>query len=592
MLTQTLNIRNNTHYFCPSGSRLINSVINPSTERYKSLRVQGYNQRLYYEYTYCKSKNYPVFSYTLTYNNKSLPMFYGNAVHDYNDIRYFFRESGFDKHLLRHYGSVVKYFVASELGEGGISHQDSLSHNNKRAQRGKDNNPHYHVIFFVYNANDTRYPYIRINGKQFKTIVQRYWQGDAWRTKKPQEYKFGIAMNAKYNLGEITNGSAIRYNSKYVVKDVLQSRKDDSCLRSCEEYWNSVDGEYFITHHKLFWDDYFDRYVNDFASDVEYINGISDVFGGFHYEVADFSGMSENELYDAYVYIYGDRVNFDNLLTEHRDYIIDLEINRYKNRHRTKVKISNGIGLSALDKMVDGKIPMPVDSKKIKMQYADIYYYRKMYYDVEKDINGNSRYVINYKGIEFRKKNLLNELDKLQLKVRNCISLVSNSLELQDRFKEHYLKCSRDFYFENFDKNVVLLNFSDYLYINNIDNFIEKYAYYSKIYRNRLFRQFDDNFVPLSSYVAIDPISDYGRFIECRVYDEDYTDCFYDRQRHHRLHLYAEYIKHPYFQEIACLCGFFDCIQDFVDKLKDEKQRKDREERERVKANAYSCGLL
>ncbi len=63
--------------------------------------------------------------------------------------------------LLRKYGTTFKYFVGAQLGDG-------------KGERGFHNNPHYHVLFFLENANNDKFPYKKIDPKDFRHLVRMY----------------------------------------------------------------------------------------------------------------------------------------------------------------------------------------------------------------------------------------------------------------------------------------------------------------------------------------------------------------------------------------------------------------------------------
>lgn len=68
---------------------------------------------------------------------------------------------GFRKQLLRKFGTTFKYFIGAELGDG-------------KGERGMHNNPHYHALFFLEDAHNPKYPYIKILPEQFRHLVRMY----------------------------------------------------------------------------------------------------------------------------------------------------------------------------------------------------------------------------------------------------------------------------------------------------------------------------------------------------------------------------------------------------------------------------------
>lgn len=215
-----LRIQNHTNYFIPGKDRTHITVANPNSWSFGRSKVQGYEQRLYWEYKFTEKYGGQTFFFTLTYNDKALPHdhWLNRPCFDYEHLRDLF-EGGFRKQLLRKYGSTFKYFVGAELGEGAGS-------------RGMSNNPHYHVLFFVRSAQNFRYPYIKISEKEFTHLIRMYWQGfdqdNHWQDYRTAKY--GIAKPGKYGAVVTGRGNACFYCAKYCTKDA-HIRKSEYLLK-------------------------------------------------------------------------------------------------------------------------------------------------------------------------------------------------------------------------------------------------------------------------------------------------------------------------------------------------------------------------
>ena len=88
---------------------------------------------------------------------------------------------------LREYGSIFKYFIGAELGDG-------------KGERGMHNNPHYHVLFFVEPDPKGQFPYVKITPDDFRHLIKMYWQGFDETRDGFRDYrlaKFGIAREGR-----------------------------------------------------------------------------------------------------------------------------------------------------------------------------------------------------------------------------------------------------------------------------------------------------------------------------------------------------------------------------------------------------------
>ena len=194
-------------YFKADHSKCFLTVSSPDTQTSRYIKQEGYQARLYWQFRYCQENDGQTFFYTLTYNDSAIPTYLGRNCFDYEDLRDIFT-GGFRKMLLRKYGTTFKYFVGAELGEGA-------------GKRGMENNPHYHVLFFLEDAKNPEYPYEKITPEAFRSLVKLYWQGfDETVNGEFFDYrtaKYGIAKEGDY-CGLVLDFRAISYVSKYVTK--------------------------------------------------------------------------------------------------------------------------------------------------------------------------------------------------------------------------------------------------------------------------------------------------------------------------------------------------------------------------------------
>lgn len=216
-----INIVNKTNYFNPELTKVNLSLRSPETFSFKSNKQQGYEVRLYYEYLDTVKRGGQVFFYTLTYNDKSLPKYEGFNCFDYNDLVYLLN-GGFKKILNRRYNTRLRYFVGAELGEGA-------------GKRGFENNPHYHILFFLSPLNDN---YIPISPIQFRHYVRLYWQGFDQDIKfhSFKYAKFGIAKEGD-NYGKVLDYRACMYCAKYVTKDVSLQKFEYTLKARLRKRW-------------------------------------------------------------------------------------------------------------------------------------------------------------------------------------------------------------------------------------------------------------------------------------------------------------------------------------------------------------------
>ena len=157
---KSITLRNRTNYFNPDTTRVKVHFSSPDSYQSRQQKIEGYENRLYWQFKYCDEHNGQTFFYTLTYNDKSIPNAYGFHCFDYEHLRDLLT-GGLRKQLLRKYGTKFKYFIGAELGDG-------------KGSRGMHNNPHYHVLFFLESADNPKHPYKVISPKDFRHFIRMY----------------------------------------------------------------------------------------------------------------------------------------------------------------------------------------------------------------------------------------------------------------------------------------------------------------------------------------------------------------------------------------------------------------------------------
>ena len=368
-----LDIPNNSHYV-NGNSKTHFRLIHPNNFVSQKSKQTSYYVRLYFHWHHVRALGGLCYFYTLTYNDKALPYFQGIPCFNHNNLREFMRSSGFDKVLFRDYGFRLQYFVSCELGEG-------------KGKRGFDNNPHYHVIFFLIPDGKQNKPF---NSVVFRDLVRKYWCGPCHtpegRRISPYNYKYGIAMPGK-NHGLVESAAALRYVSKYVLKDAVYRKLRKSLIDAAKlDIYNRLckKSKAVELYYKYAYNPHL--FPLETPEVVECINRL-------------FGRLYRKEIFRLYV---------------------------------PKVFISQGVGLYSLKHVnSDGyTITIPIDSKKIVDVPIPLYCYRKMYYDIVKDAVGNNKYVLNSDGIALKVSRLDDELNKKVNEIYSLLPVYSNDFKL------------------------------------------------------------------------------------------------------------------------------------------------------------------
>lgn len=484
---QPLEFTNKTHYFIPDKDKPFIKCASPKSYRFRQNIIEGYETRLYYEFEQTKKQGGTTFFVTLTYNDRSVPNYLGFSCFDYNDLVYLVN-GGFKKQINRKFNCELKYFISAELGEG-------------KGKRGFENNPHYHVLFFVKPFSNGLVP----SPSQFLHLVKKYWQGfdeitDGWHNYKTtgkgivKEGKFGVVVNSF---------RALSYCSKYVLKDVR--------LRNNEEKIREI-----LT----------DNYYNQFSEINE----------------------------DVIKYV---------------SELVEDDIRIYRNRYCNKCRISNGVGVSALESIENKlcpKIPLPCKNG-YKSRTPCLYLYRKLFCDKVKDSIGNTIYVLNKDGIDYKLANLQSNIQSIKNKVISYKSLLLDKDFFNKVLNSDISTLSIDFdtFKESFD-NIV--------YESNI---CERYAVYKQIYEGRYFAFDKTGNDIFRTFPTIEPYNDYSKFLQPSYYFTDYLfDAAFDFLKSD-CQGYLSYDMHPFFYKYLVYFRLLDLFTDYLfvqnDKSLEEKAK-------------------
>ena len=528
-----MKILNNTHYF-NEFTKVYNIVPDTNTFRYQSSRRMGYFQRIYFEHLYTQKVGGDTFFYTLTYNNKSLPIFTiqdpqsGKNVIEhpafrYKDIRYV-TNGRLSKTLERKYGSRLRYFCACETGEG-------------KGTRGLGNNPHYHFIFFTQPLHDKdNNPiidgYKRISSHEFRKLLEELWLG-CNNFVRYKDAKFGIVQPGKFN-GVVSGTDAFKYVGKYVIKDAseVQFESDLSRYYFNEVVHRGITSDVFVDYYN-----YLTKYVGLDISFQEYVHNLE--IPAFHaWQRKD----PEHNTHSYYQYLLSCRNRFDDAKVFLMDILswfenhyvgayVDYRLSEYKREWSGKPRMSKSLGEYGLQFISDidsnPRITIPSGDKH-EIQYPCLFYIRKLYYDTRVcEYTGNILYVLSPLGKKLKKNQLYRSVNNYMFNVQQNVSYAlynklwksSGSLEDNsdlDAFVPldlyHDKKLVKSVSSETYKSDLsVLSNRSDYAFV------LRCYAVYKLVYE---FRNYPKGFMPVitSECNMSDVMKDYELFI-----DEDKT---------------------------------------------------------------------
>ena len=574
---KSITLRNRTNYFDPNKDKVQVTFSSPDSYQSRQIKIEGYETRLYWQYRYCDEHNGQTFFYTLTYNDNALPVHYGVNCFDYEDLRDLLT-GGFRKQLLRKYGTKFKYFIGAELGDG-------------KGSRGMHNNPHYHILFFLENAEDERYNYKKISPQEFRHLVRLYWQGFDEDTDGYRDYnsaKYGIAREGE-NLGKVKDFRACSYVAKYVCKDVKLKTAEKDIEKKLKfkfrkEYSNTEESyrDFFKTEIYALYNTPTNAKKSKWCfTDVELIRELlgQDAFDYAQGIIKDPVETMADESYMPYVV---QIIKNEGLWSKYSDFVeskiaprVQEGLNEWRNRYSNKCRISHGVGDYALEHIPDKLNPsIQVPSKRgFKNRPICMYYYRKLYCDVVKDSNGQNLYVLNQDGIDYKVANLPKRLTKLVNKCSSYFHLLQDNPQLYDEMRESDINTDVFWTFKEFTRKMKFILKND-----NLANILTRYAEYKLVYEDRFFSYQVDGVDRSVLFPPISIIDDYKRFLVPSFYTVPRNDlrltCFLEDIPEN----YLAYSEHPYFCRYIGLFGVLDMCADYFFIQKDDKSQKDAED--------------
>lgn len=586
---KSIRIQNRTKYFNPDTSRTHVRFSSSYSYQSRQIKVEGYETRLYWQYRYCDENDGQTFFYTLTYNDAHIPRHYGINCFDYEDLRNLLC-GGFRKMLLRKYGTIFKYFVGAELGDG-------------KGSRGMHNNPHYHILFFLEPANNPKFPYKKIDPRDFRHLVRLYWQGfdesiDGYRSYNDALY--GIAREGD-NLGKVSDFRACMYCAKYVCKDVKLKQTEAAVERYVRFKYSKEFRESENTYRDYFHTRIYELYnsplnskhtkwcfsdrelfeflcPNCLFSDTEYIElrrrlGIPPDF-------------MESMLPSFKEYV-PKVLSACNLWDDFFSYIrslVDLKVHEvlteYRNRYCNKCRISHGLGDYALNFISDPLNPsIQVPSKKgFKNRPIGMYYYRKLYTDTVKAPNGNNVYILNELGIQYKLYHLPQQIEKLASRAASFLDYVRSNSQLFENMRSSDINTEVFYHHSDFLRELKRILEND-----SIKNICIRYAEFKLVYEDRFFRVNCDRYTNAIIFPSINLYDDYKRFLVPTYYTTHWSDFALIDFLSSDCEGYLSYKEHEYF---ICYLGIFavlDMCSDYFFIQKDNKSQIESESRATIK---------
>lgn len=567
---KSLVLRNPTCYFDRDKDKVRVRVSSPAAYQSRVSKIEGYETRLYWQFKYCQEHDGQTFFYTLTYNDKNIPNHYGVNCFDYEDLRDLLI-NGFNKTLLRKYGTKFKYFIGAELGDG-------------KGKRGFHNNPHYHILFFLEpDSSDSAFPYQKISPIEFRHLLRLYWQGfdqdDVFVSFKDARY--GIVAEG-LNCGLVTDFRACMYCAKYVCKDVKLVEKEPDIKKVLTMRYKK-DLRYKESTYRGFWDKYKQEHnYRDDAKTFRFLvtRAYKDYEKRYNCDLSKHPIEFYQPLVVALCKKYGLWHRFYEYLDSLIEPLVKKGIDEWRNRFSNKCRISQGVGLYALDYIDDYLHPsIQVPGKKgMKYRPIGLYYYRKLYCNVLKDEKGSSLYYLNEKGIEYKSANLQNRIEKMVSKVSNYFDILLQSPDLFNEMRSSDVNTEVVFSYDGFVRgyNKVLDKF-------NLYDVLNRYAVYKLVYQDRFFPLEVYRGDDVSVFPRIDVRNDYEYFLLPSQYFLTRNDLLLTDFLESTPENYLPYSQHPYFLPLIGLFSVLDLCSDYFYIKADDKKQREAEERAATK---------
>ncbi|QCS35909.1 replication initiator protein [Capybara microvirus Cap1_SP_22] len=411
-------VSNPTNYVTPWQPVMLD-VPNVRSFTYLSSLQRSYYIRSYYEFLETKNRNGKTIFLTFNYNDNAIPSIYGIPCCNNDHIHYLLRNSSFIKWVRQHFD--FSYIVCTEFGEG-------------KGKRGKGNNPHYHALFYLCHKDNSQVT--PLDCAEVLSYIRKIWQGNPYKASSkndPRKFKFGKVEESEKGL-IVNDFHAANYVSKYATKD-----KETKCI--IRKILNA--------------------HYNDCLHKVELDESIN---------------HTRLSLVDPFVMpgtTFNDKV--DIMVKQDAQILYDETLPTIKKTFLPKVFMSKGFGSSA-SKYITDDFKMPILTHKGTIYVTLPYYiYRKTFYDVKKNANGNVIYVLNNVGTEYRKNRLSKDIRDLYSK---CISILHNSDTLSNNDSEEDIYANKIRHLHHSLKSHVSAPFLDPMHA---------YASYKYIYQYRCF---------------------------------------------------------------------------------------------------------
>lgn len=573
---KSIRLQNRTNYFDPDKDKVAVRFSSPETYQSRQMKIEGYENRLYWQFKYCDDHDGQTFFYTLTYNDNAMPEMYGINCFDYNDLRDLLT-GGFRKQLLRKYGSTFKYFIGAELGDG-------------KGKRGMHNNPHYHILLFVENAHHDKFPYVKIGEKDMTHLVRLYWQGFDEDVDGYRDYntaKYGIVKEGKFGA-TVKDFRACAYCSKYVTKDVKLVKHETKVekslrfkLRNEYRYKDEVYSSFFHEEINPMFNTPLDAKNTKWSfTDVQLIKEIDPHADDWYRQVYGHElATLEDTGYMPFVALICDSQNlwshFEAYVDRYIEPMVQEGLNEWRNRYSNKCRISQGVGEYAIEHVRNKLNPyIQVPGKKgMKNRPISMYYYRKMYCDVVKDPNGNNLYVLNELGIQYKAARLPAQIKKMTSKCKDYIPALLDDEKLFNEMRDSDINTEVWMNHAQFKVQVERLLKND-----DLQNILQRYAEYKLVYEDRFFSYQLNGDNGAAIIPELNLIADYKRFLVPSFYSVPRNDlrlaCFLEDIPEN----YLAYSQHPYFSRYIGIFGVLDMCSDYFFVQNDDKKQREAEE--------------
>ena len=599
---KNITIKNRATHFSPSQTRVKVHFSSPDSYQSRSIKIEGYETRLYWQFRYCEEHQGQTFFYTLTYNDAAMPKYrVGTKKHtiviknsdgskystvqtepeyincfDYEHLRSLLT-GGFYQNLRRNYGTKFKYFVGAELGDG-------------KGSRGMHNNPHYHVMFFLEPDDNPLTAYKPITPIEFRHLIRMYWQGFDEDVTGYQDYntaKYGIAKEGE-NLGKVKDFRACMYCAKYVCKDV-KLKESESRVERYHKFRLNKDNEFKEQVAERFYKEYimpeFNTPLNPkktkwcFTEEELLKTLVPDALGEIMYTLPWEPQEGDLEFYtDAVTHIcrkYHLWKEYWNFRHELQDIEIKKYVNEWRNRYCNKCRISHGVGDYALN-YIDAMEPsVQVPCKKgFKNRPIGMYYYRKLYLNHMIDSNGSVIYYLNDVGQAYKVANLPKQIKKTQKSTSSLLDIVESNPELFEQIRNSDVNTKVFQHYPEFLKTLT------YLYKeNNKEEITKRYAEYKLVYEDRFFPYQDAEYRRDVPFPDIDIIGDYEHFITPVVYTCPRNEFAIDTFIESNCSGFLPYSLHPYFARYIGVFAVLDMCADYFFVQNDNKSQREAEEK-------------